>query len=423
MRKAAKNISIFEKADISFVEMYTGQTIISLFRCLLESVIENSANSVVILNVNDSDHFRGLLNRLKYSESNVFVPNESEINSSFNNLPINDLKFEEQFLVIAAERFSACLCWGGEIKNNFELYSAYSSLNPNDVNSILSTIQDACQDECLKESVKSVKQDRRANERFTSILRKTANIFDAQSRDLLCLDSEVQLLQDKIDKSNNVEVEKALSVIAHEIRNPLSSIILYSKIIKSNLEKSEIEPAITAAETIMKSAERLSEQLSEMIDMSKPVTMKLSNSNLVKVIKDAISEVLAMAEHNGITIVFEPFSEDVWHPVDVFKLIQVIINLLKNAVEACVNVGVVNVKLVKSSEMIEILISDNGKGIPSSILDRIFTPFFTTKAKGSGIGLAYSKKLIQTMGGDLKLISTGSGGTTFGIYFNVSVSY
>jgi len=92
---------------------------------------------------------------------------------------------------------------------------------------------------------------------------------------------------------------------------------------------------------------------------------------------------------------------------------QVLINLVANAIESTGNGGKTNLSAsINSSGLVEIRVNDNGSGIEPELLDKVFTPFFTTKKEGSGIGLSLSREVIRLHGGSIDLISSPSNGTT-----------
>jgi signal transduction histidine kinase len=106
---------------------------------------------------------------------------------------------------------------------------------------------------------------------------------------------------------------------------------------------------------------------------------------------------------------------------DPMQLQQVFLNLMLNAIEAMPDGGALAVKTAYDAvlDSINIAIADTGQGIEQSMLDQIFQPFFTTKRKGSGLGLAVSRRLIEQHGGDVYVESTPDKGTVFNISLRV----
>ncbi len=106
---------------------------------------------------------------------------------------------------------------------------------------------------------------------------------------------------------------------------------------------------------------------------------------------------------------------------DQMQLQQIFLNLLLNSVDAMPDGGTLAIKTFQYLEKnsIQIEISDTGKGIPKDVMEKIFQPFFTTKPKGSGMGLAITKRIVEEHGGSINVKSTQNRGTTFTIIFPV----
>jgi signal transduction histidine kinase len=98
---------------------------------------------------------------------------------------------------------------------------------------------------------------------------------------------------------------------------------------------------------------------------------------------------------------------------DVVKIHEVFLNILQNAVEAVHSNGVIRVSTWRDSETVSGQIADNGKGIPNDQINKVFTPFFTTKEKGAGLGLAFAQRIVKDHGGAISVTSVDGTGATF----------
>jgi two-component system NtrC family sensor kinase len=98
---------------------------------------------------------------------------------------------------------------------------------------------------------------------------------------------------------------------------------------------------------------------------------------------------------------------------DRFRLEQVMLNLIRNAVDATPPGGRVDVRVLARDGCLEVSVRDEGPGIPPAVLPRLFEPFFTTKAGGTGLGLAVSQSIIRGLGGDIVVTSSAGDGATF----------
>lgn len=185
--------------------------------------------------------------------------------------------------------------------------------------------------------------------------------------------------------------------LAHEVRNSLGVILGYTQTIKSDPKKTEkIDTEIQFLTTMMQSFMNFARPLE--VEKSQPV-------NITAAIQKAASQQEIPVQC--------PDAEYEMH-TDPALLNSVFTNLFLNAQEA----GATKVAItIEQNNHLEITVSDNGKGISDSIREKIWYPFFTTKDKGTGMGLAIVRKIITTLGGDIAISEFGDTGTTFTITF------
>ena len=242
-----------------------------------------------------------------------------------------------------------------------------------------------------------------------------AEKFNEMTSKLLKSKREVEEANKKL-----IQAEKLASIgristgIAHEIRNPLTSVKLnIQKVLSSpNIKEDEKEHLEIAQEGI----NQIDKIVKDILDFARVTRLNLDEFFLPNIIDESIKLVLNELKGKEITIEkkFEPDLPTV--VVDADKLRQVFINLLVNSIEAIDNKGKIRITASsKDKEFIKIRISDNGCGIPSEILPEIFEPFFTTKSSGTGLGLANAKKIIEQHNGTIDVISKKGKGTTFEI--------
>jgi len=110
-------------------------------------------------------------------------------------------------------------------------------------------------------------------------------------------------------------------------------------------------------------------------------------------------------------VVCEEYNEEIVIDVDEAQIQQVISNLLLNAAHACERDGNIICSIQRADSRIRIIIEDNGAGIPAEILPRVFEPFYTTKARGTGLGLPICKRIVEIHGGNLTIESEVGKGT------------
>ncbi|MDQ0257253.1 PAS domain S-box-containing protein [Evansella vedderi] len=205
------------------------------------------------------------------------------------------------------------------------------------------------------------------------------------------------------------EMGQLAAGIAHEIRNPLTSLKGFLQLIEKN------EGAKDEYFEIMNSEfSRIEQILNELLILSKPEKQKKKKTSLNKLLNHTITLLSTQAVIKNIEVVSEISKTDVAYILSLeHKIKQVFINLIKNAIEAMDAGGKIIVSLEKVNESAVIKIIDEGCGIPSTILKRIGDPFFTTKEKGTGLGLMVTYQIIKDHGGQVEVESVEGAGTTF----------
>jgi nitrogen fixation/metabolism regulation signal transduction histidine kinase len=203
--------------------------------------------------------------------------------------------------------------------------------------------------------------------------------------------------------------------VAHEIKNPLTPM----KLSIQHLERSFDPDDPQSTEKISKVSRSLIEQIDALTNIANEFStfanMPLPNEQDIDLI-ELIENVLRVFK--GTNQCHFAFSHDVPNLMiraDKDQMIRVFNNIIQNALQALSTEreGVVDIKLTTTETNIQIEISDNGIGIPEEVQQRMFTPYFTTKSTGSGLGLAMVKQIIQNHRGEISFRSEGSNGTTF----------
>lgn len=227
--------------------------------------------------------------------------------------------------------------------------------------------------------------------------------------ELLQLNEDLAIHSDKLSVVANMS-----AAIAHEVRNPLTSISGFIQLLKEqrNLKKEYIE-------VIFSEIERIELVLSEMLLLSKPQVVNLKRFDIIKTLDYVIALISTKANMNSIEIKMNKGDNPIWIYGEENQLKQVFINIIKNAIEAMQNGGKVHVSLVNDSQFLSIYFSDTGCGIPKDTLEKIGQPFYTTKEKGTGLGLTTCFKIIENHKGKIHISSKVGIGTTFEVILPV----
>lgn len=245
----------------------------------------------------------------------------------------------------------------------------------------------------------------------------------SSTRGALCLltdITEVTQLREQVALKKNLESLGEMSAgLAHEFKNAIATLHGYAQLMQ-NLELDE--PGRQATSSLLKEVRNLSEMVTAFLNFARPQPLQLEEVSLNELVADCEAELKPVSDAAQVELINKTLSQ-VRVQADERMLRQALINLLRNAVEAIPNDKPerrVTVACLEQSDhagdkhaVVEI--SDTGTGIPSSDLERIFIPFFTTKSAGHGIGLALSHRVITEHGGTLSAANTSEGGAVFTI--------
>ncbi|MGQ9696325.1 MAG: two-component system sensor histidine kinase NtrB [Thermodesulfobacteriota bacterium] len=223
---------------------------------------------------------------------------------------------------------------------------------------------------------------------------------------------EVRDLQEKVRRSERLaSLGRLAAGIAHEIRNPLSSIRGFAQFFGNRFQGQEEE---TYAAVMIKEVDRLNRVISELLDFARPQKPHLERQNLQNILESIL--VLLEEELRKKKIEVEKNYETDLPLVmaDHDQISQAFLNLLLNSIESMGEKGKICLSFKKiESGAVEIVIKDTGRGIPAEDIEKIFEPFFSTKRKGTGLGLAIVHQIIEGHGGEIKVKSVEGKGTTF----------
>lgn len=210
--------------------------------------------------------------------------------------------------------------------------------------------------------------------------------------------------------------------VAHEIKNPLGSIGIHTQLIAklvSNLEEEQRAAIGNYLDVIDEEIERLNKIVVDFLFAVRPMDTRLESGDLNEILRDLLNFVRFELEQAGIDMVVD--LDDGMPPLnlDAKYLKQAILNLIKNAIAAMPEGGMLRVATQLRGDQALLRVSDNGIGMDDEVLAKIFEPYFTTRDFGSGIGLTLVYKVIKEHLGDISVISKEGHGTTFTITFPV----
>ncbi|HUI83156.1 MAG TPA: ATP-binding protein [Candidatus Binatia bacterium] len=216
-------------------------------------------------------------------------------------------------------------------------------------------------------------------------------------------------------------IGKMAAVVAHEINNPLSGILTYSRLVKRWIEKT-IQPSPrqeemkSSLDLIAGESKRCGELVRNLLSFSRVSPMNLSWCDLNQVIDRCTRLVQHKLELGGIQLNLDLAAELPPTHCDPAQIEQVVLAIVINAIDAMPQEGNLWISTRVQGGEIELIVRDDGIGIPEEHLAHIFEPFYTTKeAGGSGLGLAISQNIVERHGGHIEVSSVVGEGTTFRI--------
>lgn len=239
--------------------------------------------------------------------------------------------------------------------------------------------------------------------------------------------SNLRQLEQDVQRVDRLAMLGTLAAgLAHEIKNPLGGIKGAAQLLAMELKKRE--DLLEYTKVMVKETDRINEIIEELMDLTTPRPQALSEVNLSKVINDIV--LLQKQASNATDTRFILQLDPTIPPIvgDQTLLTRLFLNIIKNAVEATGDDGKITISTRIDTEhhltrpgqgpipFIVIKIIDNGCGINSHVLKKIFTPFYTTKSSGSGLGLAISQKIVSDHDGLLHLESIDKQGTCCSIH-------
>ncbi|BDG03386.1 two-component system sensor histidine kinase NtrB [Anaeromyxobacter oryzae] len=241
----------------------------------------------------------------------------------------------------------------------------------------------------------------------------------------------VIVLRVRRSSERTLDFEALAAGLAHEIKNPLAGLQGSAELLAREAEG----PAKEYALVIAREAKRVDGLVRELLDLARPAALQTAPVNIHNVLGDVLVLARGVSAAEGIHFVerYDPSLPPV-HGDDE-KLTQVMLNLVRNAVDAVagrpsplivLETGVASLRLRSASgrtrPLARISVLDSGPGIPEPMLQRLFTPFATSKPHGTGLGLAISRRIVEAHGGRIEVKNRALGGAEATVYLPLDVS-
>jgi PAS domain S-box-containing protein len=221
--------------------------------------------------------------------------------------------------------------------------------------------------------------------------------------------TEVKRLQEQVELQERLKTLGEMSAgIAHELRNPMAVMTGYLNLLSKKTDPSGQE-LINRISAEINGMNRI---IGDLLTFARPASLNRVNVDVKEMIENCLANILQTAGAAS-PIRTDLKLEDIEASLDEVLMRQALTNLIQNAVEAMPGEGALLLKALKTRNEMQITIGDTGEGIAPEVVKKIFLPFFTTKDKGVGMGLALAHKVITAHGGRVEVDSRQGRGTTF----------
>ena len=397
MQKTKKNFNIyFENKDLTQNEIYSLTIVKSLVRSVLEPIANNNSKALIFTHIKEYPEIGGILKRLEY-------------NTNVNLKKISDFEFskfdveEVGFIVLTSQRYNAAFLFREVEENKFEIYL---KLNSKLVNNVYETIKSVFLLD-YDEEFYSYKPERRDNDLMNNALENLIKHFEETIKESE-YNSKIQESYKTVNQTNTSfrnEIYQNVKQIAHEIKNQLSILDIYTRIFEKKTGD------IQTTEPIRKSVSLIKAQIEQFKNID---VVNLQEKNIKTIIQDSIKVYsgLLKEKNNKLVLIDEMAGLEANCFVDEEKFSIVINNIIKNAHDSTNNDEII-VKLTQVEESVKISIINHGEMIEKTQQDKIFEQGFTTKKDGWGIGLSVCKKFIGSQFGTFELAKSDENETIF----------
>jgi signal transduction histidine kinase len=251
--------------------------------------------------------------------------------------------------------------------------------------------------------------------------------FRSAREDATRLQSNLDAALGKLDAETRRQLESELMLsrrltainsltgrVAHEIKNPLNSIVLRLEMLRARLSE-DVPEAEAEISVLSHEVERLDRVVRTFLDYNRPVEVHVEDLDLGVLAAEIVEFLSPEAHRRGVTVKFTSTAAPLTVRADDDLVRQALTNVAVNAIEAMEQGGWLTIELSRENGFAVIVVSDTGQGISLENREKIFQLYFTTKSKGTGIGLAMTYRALQLQGGNIDFTSENGKGTTFRI--------
>lgn len=241
---------------------------------------------------------------------------------------------------------------------------------------------------------------RYAEELETRVAERTAELVETHKR--------------LVSQERIAALGRAAAQVAHEVKNPLAGLLLYSLHLKSKSDKLS-ESEMYLVDKIVETINHLNSRVEQILGFARPVSLAVRSENLNRMINDVLDLLRPQLTTNKVDVQLALGSQPVYASVDDSSMRGALMNLMLNAIEAMPHGGTLSIAANQTDETVQLEITDTGTGMGEEEVKKILEPFYTTKERGLGLGMPYAKKVVDQHGGAISIDSQSGKGTKISI--------
>jgi signal transduction histidine kinase len=248
---------------------------------------------------------------------------------------------------------------------------------------------------------------------YVRVAQRLAQTHETLQREVLRLRTELESKDRELERRRRLASLGELAAgVAHEVRNPLGAIQLYSDLLRGECQR--LAPALKLIEKIEAGVRAIDAVVRDTLALAPRGGGELEPQALRGLVEKAADFCQTVLTQRGVSLSVEYENPDVVLLVDEGAIQRVLVNLISNAAEASPRGTAVVVQAGDEQDgLVELRVLDQGPGLPPEVIDRIFDPFFTTKPHGTGLGLTIAHRLVEAHGGGLRAQNRAVGGAEF----------